>query len=135
MEKRTPGSERDARGFIMELKDHPKYAGQIMHVQHFPFRPARTASFESVPELSEATVAALQGMGIGSLYLHQRDALLHAMRGPPFRHVLLTTGTSSGKTLAFALPLLEAFRQDPEFLVPSPLSPPNPVDLRSFWIG
>ncbi|CAJ1378386.1 unnamed protein product [Effrenium voratum] len=30
------------------------------------------------------------------------------------KHLCLTTGTSSGKSLAFALPILEAYRQDPK---------------------
>lgn len=29
------------------------------------------------------------------------------------KHLCVTTGTSSGKSLAFALPILEAYRRDP----------------------
>jgi DEAD/DEAH box helicase domain-containing protein len=44
------------------------------------------------------------------LYLHQRAVWDAAARG---EHVLVTTGTASGKTLAFNLPVLDAIARDP----------------------
>ena len=49
--------------------------------------------------------------GIDALYAHQADAWDAAARG---EHVIVTTGTASGKTLAFNLPVLDALARDPK---------------------
>ena len=46
-----------------------------------------------------------------ALYAHQREAWDAARRG---EHVVVTTGTASGKTLAFNLPVLDALARDPK---------------------
>ena len=46
-----------------------------------------------------------------SLYAHQRETWDAARRG---EHVMVTTGTASGKTLAFNLPVLDAVARDPK---------------------
>src|SRR5205823_4324712 len=54
---------------------------------------------------------ALVAQGITSLYRHQAEAWEAATRG---EHVIVTTGTASGKTLAFNLPVLDAIARDPK---------------------
>src|ERR1700745_592220 len=54
---------------------------------------------------------ALAAKGIDSLYAHQAEAWEAAARG---RHVIVTTGTASGKTLAFNLPVLDALARHPK---------------------
>src|SRR5207248_518036 len=54
---------------------------------------------------------ALAGQGIDGLYTHQRAAWDAAQRG---EHVVVTTGTASGKTLAFNLPVLDAIAREPK---------------------
>src|SRR5579872_780726 len=49
-------------------------------------------------------------VGVETLYLHQREAWEAAARG---EHFLVTTGTASGKTLAFNLPVLDALVRTP----------------------
>jgi DEAD/DEAH box helicase domain-containing protein len=56
------------------------------------------------PSLFEA----LKGAGIESLWSHQADALECARRG----HTIITTGTASGKSLAFNLPVLDTLASD-----------------------
>jgi DEAD/DEAH box helicase domain-containing protein len=56
------------------------------------------------PELREA----LERTGVESLYSHQAESLAAAMEG----HTMVTTGTASGKSLAFNLPVLETLAQD-----------------------
>ncbi|HYI35194.1 MAG TPA: DEAD/DEAH box helicase, partial [Thermoleophilaceae bacterium] len=56
------------------------------------------------PELLEA----LAGAGIEGLYAHQTDALASAYEG----HTIVTTGTASGKSLAFNLPVLDTLCRD-----------------------
>jgi DEAD/DEAH box helicase domain-containing protein len=68
--------------------------------------PPREAQLEPLPpELDERVRAAI---GIPALYAHQAQTW-SARRG----HVLITTGTASGKTLAFNLPVLDAIARDP----------------------
>jgi DEAD/DEAH box helicase domain-containing protein len=74
-----------------------------------PARPARTVP---VPDdLHPRVLAALAAQGLDSLYEHQAEAWEAAGRG---EHVIVTTGTASGKTLAFNLPVLDALAADPK---------------------
>src|ERR671938_665113 len=68
--------------------------------------PARDAV--TVPLPRELDAAAL---GVSALYTHQRAAWQAAARG---EHVAVTTGTASGKTLAFNLPVLDALARAPK---------------------
>jgi DEAD/DEAH box helicase domain-containing protein len=54
---------------------------------------------------------ALRAQGIDSLYAHQNEAWEAAHRG---EHLIVTTGTASGKTLAFNLPVLDALAREPK---------------------
>ncbi|MBX5475477.1 MAG: DEAD/DEAH box helicase, partial [Thermoleophilia bacterium] len=73
--------------------------------------PAREARTAPLPEgLHPAVREALARRGIEELYAHQAEAYEAATRG---RHVIVTTGTASGKTLAFNLPVLDALAADP----------------------
>ena len=56
------------------------------------------------PELREALARA----GVEALYAHQADALESAYEG----HTIVTTGTASGKSLAFNLPVLDTLAHD-----------------------
>jgi len=60
-------------------------------------------------ELHPALREALAATGIEALWSHQADALEAAMRG----HTVVTTGTASGKSLAFNLPVLHTLASDP----------------------
>jgi DEAD/DEAH box helicase domain-containing protein len=65
---------------------------------------------EPVPDdLHPALREALAGAGVEALWAHQADALEAARRG----HVIVTTGTASGKSLAFNLPVLDTLAGDP----------------------
>ncbi len=74
--------------------------------------PARTARTEPLPEALDARVReALRVRGIESAYAHQVEVWAAAERG---EHAIVTTGTASGKTLAFNLPVLHALAIDPK---------------------
>ena len=63
-----------------------------------------------VPEdIHPALREALGAAGIDHLWSHQADALESARRG----HTIVTTGTASGKSLAFNLPVLDTLASDP----------------------
>ena len=67
------------------------------------------ALVEPMPEhLHPELLDALAGAGIHGLYAHQTDALASAYEG----HTIVTTGTASGKSLAFNLPVLDTLCRD-----------------------
>ncbi|MGN6430836.1 MAG: DEAD/DEAH box helicase [Gaiellaceae bacterium] len=73
---------------------------------------AREARLAPLPEeLHPRVREALAAQGIDELYTHQRAAWDAAARG---EHVVVTTGTASGKTLAFNLPVLDAIAREPK---------------------
>src|SRR5215213_9932304 len=76
---------------------------------HLATEPAREAQLAPLPGDVHASVRA--ALPFDALYLHQRDAWDAAQRG---EHVIVTTGTASGKTLAFNLPVLDAVSRDPK---------------------
>jgi DEAD/DEAH box helicase domain-containing protein len=79
---------------------------------HVELVPAREALFAPLPEELHPRVRdALAAQGIGSLYGHQAEAWEAAARG---EHFVVTTGTASGKTLAFNLPVLDALAREPK---------------------
>src|SRR5213083_1597591 len=74
--------------------------------------PAREARLAPLPdELHPRVLDALAAQGIDHLYTHQREAWDAAARG---EHVVVTTGTASGKTLAFNLLVLDAIAREPK---------------------
>jgi DEAD/DEAH box helicase domain-containing protein len=73
---------------------------------------ARDARFAPLPpDVHEGVRAALLREGITHLYAHQADAWAAAQAGG---NVIVTTGTASGKTLAFNLPVLDALAREPK---------------------
>ena len=62
-------------------------------------------------ELHPRVRNALAAQGIEELYTHQAEAWEAAARG---EHLIVTTGTASGKTLAFNLPVLDALAREPK---------------------
>ncbi len=68
----------------------------------------RGALAAPLPDSLEARVR--RATGVAELYAHQRETWDAATRG---EHVVVTTGTASGKTLAFNLPVLDALARDP----------------------
>jgi DEAD/DEAH box helicase domain-containing protein len=75
---------------------------------HLAIEQPREPRFAPLPD--ELYPAARHAVGLPQLYAHQREAWDAARRG---EHVLVATGTASGKTLAFNLPVLDAIARDP----------------------
>ena len=74
--------------------------------------PAREARSVPIPaDVPDAIRNALSSQGIDPLYEHQAEVWEAAQRG---EHVIVTTGTASGKTLAFNLPVLSALADNPK---------------------
>ena len=83
-------------------------ADELRHLSEIPARAAESRPWPSwaAPQV----VAALRAHGIEAPWSHQLEAAELAHAG---RHVVLSTGTASGKSLAFWLPVLDALARDP----------------------
>ena len=73
--------------------------------------PARPAQLTPLPPLPDPLPASLSRRGIHALYSHQSAAFESARRG---ENVVLATGTASGKTLAYNLPVLATLLENPQ---------------------
>ena len=79
---------------------------------HLELVPARDALLAPLPDgLHPRVREALAAQGVDALYAHQAEAWDSAARG---EHFVVTTGTASGKTLAFNLPVLDALAREPK---------------------
>ncbi len=97
----------DFEAFLDELRSVPDYAGQVVYVREVPARPARFAD-PRVP-LPPALRQMLRSRGIERLYCHQAEAVDRVRGG---ESIVVVTGTASGKTLCYALPILEGLLAD-----------------------
>lgn len=76
---------------------------RLLHVEQIPARQARLAEWPST--VSPAVLSALLASGIDRPWSHQRAAVDLAAAG---EHVVLATGTASGKSLGYLVPVLGA---------------------------
>ncbi|MFC5231835.1 DEAD/DEAH box helicase [Pseudonocardia zijingensis] len=110
------GREPEGRGGVLLrrlLAGVPEGAGDdaigpLRHAVRLPPRPGRTAAWPgwAPPALREAWAR----QGVAAPWSHQAEAAEHAWAG---RDVVVATGTASGKSLAYQLPVLARFAQDP----------------------
>ncbi|XP_054806101.1 uncharacterized protein LOC129308773 isoform X2 [Prosopis cineraria] len=88
----------------MEVVEHLQKGigseGQIVHIEDISARKAIYAELE----LSENLKSALRQMGISKLYSHQAESIKASFSG---KNVVVSTMTSSGKSLCYNLPVLE----------------------------
>ncbi len=98
----------DAADFLAQLKRQSFFAGQIVHVRELAERPPVFG--ELAAGLHPGVAAALGELGIHQLYAHQVAAIEHLRGG---RSVVVVTGTASGKTLCYTVPLLETLLAEP----------------------
>jgi DEAD/DEAH box helicase domain-containing protein len=74
--------------------------------------PSREPKLEPLPDdLDPRVTSALVANGVTALYRHQTETWEAAQRG---ENVIVTTGTASGKSLAFNLPVLDAIAREPK---------------------
>src|SRR5882757_3231159 len=79
----------------------------LTHVAELPARPARESDWPAWAD--PRAVAALTELGVRRPWSHQVEAASLAHGG---RHVVLATGTASGKSLGYQLPVLTALLTD-----------------------
>src|SRR5439155_506777 len=100
------------------LLEEPSLAAAVTHHARLPAREAVTAPFPAW--LDGRIVRGLEDRGISSLYSHQAEAVEAVHAG---EDIVVVTPTASGKTLCYALPVLQALAEDPSaralFLFPT----------------
>ncbi|MEA3400118.1 MAG: DEAD/DEAH box helicase [Armatimonadota bacterium] len=97
----------DAATFVDRVRDQQFFTDQIAHVEVLPARPPQYADLED--GLHPAVERALAHQGIERLYTHQAEAIEHIREG---RNVVIVTGTASGKTLCYNIPVVETLLAD-----------------------
>jgi DEAD/DEAH box helicase domain-containing protein len=91
----------DARAALTDLAADPDLGSRLIHLEHLPARPARSADPHGGlhPEVAERLAA----RGIGRLWTHQATAVDHVRAG---RNVVVATGTASGKSACYQIPII-----------------------------
>ena len=95
--------------FLQKLSNNRLGDFEIAHHAEFPAQPPifGKLSFALVQPVQDA----LATLGISTLYSHQAEALDHIRSG---RHTVVSTPTSSGKSLIYNVAVAEAIVRDPE---------------------
>lgn len=96
-----PGPALDLSGLLDDLTGTPGRADSLAHLSVLPPRAGRPAPWPAWvhPELRRA----LGERGVHAPWTHQAEAAQAARDG---RHVVVSTGTASGKSLAYLLPAI-----------------------------
>src|SRR3990170_2930916 len=90
------------------LRFDPQFMANVAAWERLPAREARYGPFPST--FNPRLISTLQSRGIPNLYSHQSQAVEAALHG---ENVAVVTGTASGKTLCYNLPVLHTLLADP----------------------
>jgi DEAD/DEAH box helicase domain-containing protein len=105
---RSPAATRPGARTIDALVDEWRadadVAERVVHVERLAARPARTTALARRDAVTDAACAAL-GVDPAALWTHQATAVDAVDAG---RSVVVATGTASGKSLAFQVPMARA---------------------------
>ena len=102
---------RDTEAISWSGALEPLLAGEDERLVATALDQPREPQLCPVPEeLHPAVREALTRVGLDSLFSHQADAWESVMRDG---HTIVTTGTASGKSLCFNLPVLHMLSVDP----------------------
>ncbi|MCE7009292.1 DEAD/DEAH box helicase [Kibdelosporangium philippinense] len=100
-------TERGRQLLSRVLAGVPANENPLTHAEDLPERLPRFAEW---PDWAPAeVVAAFRARGLERPWTHQIEAAEHIWNS---RHVVLSTGTASGKSLAYQLPVLSSFATD-----------------------
>ncbi len=94
---------------IEALRMDANFMANVAAWERFPAREAKLAPFPGA--LDGRLRSALEESGTGVLYAHQAQAVEAALGG---QNVVIVTGTASGKTLCYNLPVLQTWLHNPE---------------------
>jgi DEAD/DEAH box helicase domain-containing protein len=106
---RAPEATGTLATWLAEHARRPENRGAIAHWERIAARPPRHG--ELTLPLPPSLAESLESRGIRRLYTHQVQAI-EALRGG--LDVVVVTGTASGKSLCYHLPVLERLLAEPE---------------------
>ena len=97
-------SVEEFRALLLALQEgkHGRGEPELVHAESLPARPARYG--ELAEPLPRALAHVLDTQGNARLYSHQAQTIDRARAG---KNVVVATGTASGKSLAYNIPVLE----------------------------
>ncbi len=98
----------DVRSFFRDVTSDRRYRNQLVHVRRIDPRPPRYGQPQT--PLPQPLLAVLRRERILRLYTHQAAAVDAVTGG---NDVVVVTGTASGKTLCYNLPIVSALHADP----------------------
>ncbi len=98
----------DLSDVLSALRQDPSFMRCVTAWERVPARRARTTRWPK--SIDPRLVAAIQNQGVERPYVHQAEAMEAVLEG---KHVVLSTSTASGKTLAYNGPVLNTLLNDP----------------------
>ena len=101
-------AETDFRRLVERWERSPSFGGELVHTRVLPAGEARFEDLD--PPLSAALAERLAAKGITRLYRHQARGVGKIREGA---NVVLVSGTASGKTLCYQVPIAERILEDP----------------------
>ncbi|OKL57384.1 hypothetical protein UA08_07596 [Talaromyces atroroseus] len=108
--REIPKERKLIADIISELKEMEWYTAQIVPDGHRVFEPQPAVHGDLNFPLSQNLVNALyNAKGITQLYSHQAEAINNLYEG---HNVIVSTSTSSGKSLIYQIPMLHELEQD-----------------------
>lgn len=109
---KIPDHRKSISEIVKELTQQDWYTGQIVPDGHRVFDPQLPVYGDLNFPLSQNLVDALYNVkGISQFYAHQAEAMNNLHDG---NHVIVSTSTSSGKSLIYQIPMLHQLEQDPD---------------------
>ncbi len=97
----------NAEEFIDQTSHAKYFSDQMVHVQELP---PRDACYQDVQGgMHPAVESVLAKQGITQLYSHQATAIDLVRQD---KSIVIVTGTASGKTLCYTIPVMEALLED-----------------------
>jgi DEAD/DEAH box helicase domain-containing protein len=107
-----PKERKSIEEIIAEIREMQWYHAQIVPEGHRVFEAQSPVFGDLTFQLSQDLVNALYNTkGITQLYSHQAEAINHLYNG---HNVIVSTSTSSGKSLIYQVPMLHELEKDPE---------------------
>lgn len=107
-----PKDRKPISQIVKEIQEQEWYTGQIVPDGHRVFDPQPPVYGDLNFPLSQNLVNALYNVkGISQLYSHQAEAINNLQDG---HNVIVSTSTSSGKSLIYQIPMLHQLELDPE---------------------
>ncbi|WP_059010587.1 DEAD/DEAH box helicase [Streptomyces specialis] len=99
----TQAHRPSPREVLELLRGQSERAGRLTHMEQLPARPGRHAPWPD--RIHPEVIDAVRASGIEQPWAHQARTIELALRG---ESVVLSTGTASGKSLAYQVPVLTA---------------------------